>query len=108
MIDVVEISDSLANKYEKMAKILLRTCDVDYVQNNLSYFEEGCNYIHARIEQEHTFGNPINHVGFSQKKALEVHIHKKIMYSYGGVTVPSLVGQTLIYNKNKYLRNVRY
>ena len=44
-----EISDSLANEYEKMAKILLRTCDVDYVQNNLSDFEEGCNYIHARI-----------------------------------------------------------
>ena len=64
----VEISDSLANKYEKMAKILLRTCDVDYVQNNLSYSEEGCNYIHARIEQEHTFGNQINHVGFSQKR----------------------------------------
>ena len=42
------------------------------------------------------------------KKVLEVHIHKKIMYSYGGVTVPSLVGQTVIYNKNKYLRNVRY
>ena len=76
MIDVVEISDSLANKYEKMAKILLRTCDVDYVQNNLSYFEEGCNYIHARIEQEHTFGNPINHVGFSQKGTRSTYSQK--------------------------------
>ena len=75
--------------------------------NNLSYFEVGCNYIYARIHQEDSFDNPINHVRFSQK-GTEVHIHKKIMYSYGGVTVPSLVGQTLVYNKNKYLRNVRY
>ena len=39
----VEIRDSLANEYEKLAKMLFWTCDVDYVQNNPSYFEEGCN-----------------------------------------------------------------
>ena len=35
--------------------------------NNLSYFEVGCNYIYARIHQEDSFDNPINHVRFSQK-----------------------------------------